>query len=430
VPLEQDMEQKTRNPWSWIPSLYFAEGLPYVAVMVVAGIMYKRLGLANDTIAMYTGWLNLPWVIKPLWSPFVEIFKTKRWWIVLMQLVLGVGLAGVAFSLHATHWVQMTFAFLFLVAFSSATHDIACDGFYMLALPAHNQAAFMGIRNTSYRIAMITGQGLLVMLAGYIEQTTQNLKVAWMIVYGIFTVLFLLLLALHKFSLPRPDSDHSLETHSVSHILREFGGTFVSFFKKKHVWGTLLFILFYRFGEAQITVISKLFMLDQRSAGGLGLSTEEVGFLYGVVSVVFLLLGGILGGVFISRNGLKYWLWPMGLMINVPHLTYVYLSQFYPTSLWAVSTCVAIEQFGYGFGFVAFMVYLMYFSEGKYKTAHYAICTGIMALGMMLPTMVAGKVQQWLGYPHFFLWVMFCTVFTFIGVAVIKVDKDFGKRKV
>lgn len=424
------MEQKTKNPWSWIPSLYFAEGLPYVAVMVVAGIMYKRLGLDNDTIAMYTGWLNLPWVIKPFWSPFVEIFKTKRWWIVLMQLILGVGLAGVAFSLHTTLWVQMTFAFLFLVAFSSATHDIACDGFYMLALPDHQQASFIGIRNTSYRIAMISGQGLLVMLAGYIEHTTQNIKLAWMVVYGIFSGLFVLLLTLHKFSLPRPISDQPSETRTVGEIFSEFGQTFVSFFKKKQVWATLVFILLYRFGEAQITVIGKLFMIDPLNKGGLGLSTEEVGFLYGVVSVVFLLLGGILGGVVISRNGLKYWLWPMAVMINVPHLTYVYLSQVYPTSLWAVSTCVAIEQFGYGFGFAAFMVYLMYFSEGKYKTAHYAISTGFMALGMMLPTMVAGKVQHWLGYPHFFLWVMFCAVFTFIGVALVKVDKDFGKKKI
>ncbi len=359
------MEQKSKNPWSWIPSLYFAEGLPYVAVMVVAGIMYKRLGLDNDAIAIFTGWLNLPWVIKPFWSPFVEIFKTKRWWIVLMQLILGVGLAGVAFSLHTTLWVQLTFAFLFLVAFSSATHDIACDGFYMLALPAHDQAAFVGIRNTSYRIAMISGQGLLVMLAGYIEQTTHNLKLAWMIVYGIFAGLFVLLLSLHKFSLPKPDSDHPSDTRSVREIFCEFGDTFVSFFRKKQVWAALVFILLYRFGEAQISVIGKLFMIDPKANGGLGLSTEEVGFLYGVVSVVFLLLGGIMGGVVISRNGLKYWLWPMALMINIPHLTYVYLSQVYPTSLWAVSTCVAIEQFGYGFGFAAFMVYLMYFSDGK-----------------------------------------------------------------
>ncbi len=421
--------KKSQSPWSWIPSLYFAEGLPYVAVMVVAGIMYKRLGLDNDTIAVYTGWLNLPWVIKPFWSPFVEIFKTKRWWIVMMQLFLGVGLAGVAFSLTTTVWVQMTFAFLFLVAFSSATHDIACDGFYMLALPAHNQAAFIGIRNTSYRIAMITGQGLLVMLAGYIEQTTHNLKLAWMIVYGIFTGLFVLLLALHKFSLPKPDGDQLSEARSVKLILGEFGETFISFFKKKQVFASLLFILVYRFGEAQISVIGKLFMLDEKISGGLGLSTEEVGFLYGVVSVAFLLLGGILGGVVISRNGLKFWLWPMAIMINVPHLTYVYLSQVHPDSFFAISTCVAIEQFGYGFGFAAFMVYLMYFSEGKYKTAHYAICTGFMALGMMLPTMVAGRLQQWLGYPDFFLWVMFCAVFTFIGVAVIKVDKEFGKKK-
>lgn len=422
--------QNNKSPWSWIPSLYFAEGLPYVAVMTVAGIMYKRLGMSNEDIALYTGWLNLPWVIKPFWSPFVDIVKTKRWWIVLMQLIIGAGFAGVAFSIPTTFWFQISFAFFFLIAFSSATHDIACDGFYMLALEPHDQAAYIGFRNTFYRIAMITGQGLLVMLAGYLESSTANLQYSWSIIFFIFTALFISLMLFHKFSLPSPTTDSKQENTSAKHILVEFGKTFVSFFQKKQLLAALLFMLVYRFGEAQITAMGKLFMLDTKELGGLGLDTEQVGFLYGGVAVIFLLLGGILGGLAIARNGLKYWLWPMAIAINLPHITYVYLSQAYPQSMWIISLCVAIEQFGYGFGFTAFMVYLMYFSQGQYKTAHYAICTGFMALGMMLPTMIAGKMQAWLGYPHFFLWIMVCAILTFIAVALIKVDSNFGKKNI
>jgi PAT family beta-lactamase induction signal transducer AmpG len=416
------------SPWGWIPSLYFAEGLPYVAVMMVAGIMYKRLGLSNEDIALYTGWLNLPWVIKPFWSPFVDIIKTKRWWIVAMELIIGVGLAGVAFSIPTHFWFQASFAFFFLIAFSSATHDIACDGFYMLALPPHNQAAYIGIRNTFYRVAMISGQGGLVVLAGYWEHTTGNIAFSWSLIFYIFTALFLSLFVYHKFLLPKPASDELSENTSPAYIARQFGEAFVSYFKKKQIWAALFFIMAYRFGEAQITAMGKLFMLDPAKVGGLGLTTEQVGILYGGVAVGFLLLGGILGGLAIARNGLRFWLWPMAFAISLPHITYVYLSFFYPDNFFVISTCVAIEQFGYGFGFTAFMVYLMYFSEGHYKTSHYAICTGFMALGMMVSTMIAGKLQAWLGYPHFFLWVMICTVFTFMAVALIKVDAGYGKK--
>jgi len=423
-----DQTSKNKSPWSWIPTLYFAEGLPYVAVMSVAGIMYKRMGLSNMDIALYTGWLNLPWVLKPFWSPFVDIVKTKRWWIVLMQLIIGSGLAGIALTIPTTFYLQATFIFFFLIAFSSATHDIACDGFYMLALEPHEQAAYIGIRNTFYRIAMITGQGALVIIAGYLEKTTNNIQLTWSIVFYIFTGLFIGLLVFHKFFLPFPENDKIHKNTSNSYIIKEFGETFISFFKKKHVWTALFFILMYRFGEAQITAMGKLFMLDSAKVGGLGLDTEQVGILYGGVAVVFLLIGGILGGLAIAHNGLKYWLWPMALSINIPHITYIYLSQFYPHDFITISICVAFEQFGYGFGFAAFMMYLMYFSQGKFKTAHYAICTGFMALGMMFPTMIAGKVQTLLGYPNFFLFVMLCAVPTFLAVALIKVDKEFGKK--
>jgi len=419
---------QNKSPWSWIPSLYFAEGLPYTAVMMVAGIMYKSFGLSNEDIALYTGWLNLPWVLKFLWSPVVDIIKTKRWWIIAMQLLLGAGLAGVAYSITTYFWLQTSFAFLFLVAFSSATHDIACDGFYMLGLPTHEQAAYIGMRNTAYRIAMIIGQGGLVMLAGFLIDRTKNEHFSWMVIFWIFAIIFFLLWTLHRYTLPKPTTDTLTEKNSAKDIFIEFAKTFVSFFQKKQILVAIFFMLVYRFGEAQISAMGKLFMLDKVQVGGLALSTVQVGFLYGAVAVVFLLLGGVLGGLAIAKNGLKFWLWPMAFAINLPHVTYVYLSQMYPDSMWVISTCVAIEQFGYGFGFAAFMVYLMYFSDGKYKTSHYAICTGFMALGMMIPTMLAGKLQAWLGYPSFFLWVLGCSLLTVVSVALIKVDKEYGKK--
>jgi PAT family beta-lactamase induction signal transducer AmpG len=318
-------------------------------------------------------------------------------------------------------------ASLFLLSFSSATHDIACDGFYLLVQTPHDQAAYVGVRNTAYRIAMIFSQGVLVMLAGYLEKTTGNKPFSWMIVFGMLAVLFLVLYIYHLFLLPKSEPKKEIVKTSKE-LMKEFGDTFVAFFKKKQLLAAIFFMLIYRFGEAQITAMGKLFMMDKISAGGLGLSTSEIGFLYGTVAVVFLLLGGILGGVLIARKGLKFWLWPMALAINIPHLTYVYLSQAYPHSLDVISICVAIEQFGYGFGFSAYLVFLMFFSEGSYKTAHYAICTAFMALGMNIPTLLSGYLQKCLGYPNFFLWIMACMVLTFIAVALIKVDKDYAKK--
>ncbi len=423
-----DNNKLKKSPWSWVPSLYFAEGFPYVAVMMVAGIFYKRMGLSNTDIALYTGWLNLPWVVKPLWSPFVDIIKTKRWWIVLMQLIIGAALAAVAFSIPTSYYFQLSFAFFFLIAFSSATHDIACDGFYMLTLPPHQQASFIGIRNTFYRIAMIFGQGALVMLAGFMEKKTADIPFSWSVLFYLSAAIFLGLFFFHYYKLPYPTADSRSDDISIKHILREFVQTFIRYFKKEQILVALFFIIAYRFAEAQLSAIGKLFMLDDLQKGGLGLDTEQIGFLYGAVAVAFLLLGGILGGVAIASRGLKFWLWPMALAITLPNLTYVYLSYYYPDSFFVISVCVAIEQFGYGFGFAAFMMYLMYFSEGKYKTANYAISTGFMALGMMLPTMMAGKVQELLGYTNFFIWVMFSCIPTFVAVALIKVDADYGKK--
>lgn len=614
----------SRSPWAWIPTLYFAEGIPYVVAMTVSVIMYKRLGISNTNIALYTSWLYLPWVIKPFWSPFVDLIKTKRWWIISMQLLIGAGLAGVAFLIPVPFFFQATLGVLWLLAFSSATHDIAADGFYMLALDSGQQSFFVGIRSTFYRLAMIMGQGVLIILAGSLEiatgteplkfnvqssatsntefvadipfirdstakeaafiafptdlvlstqnispdefakmkgfaktenekngfilaestSTSQNaneksswwsnqvaspladfirrnfgekkeidlsiasgtkvgnagiiavtlnkkpesgkemvlnsrfsggdksislvsgerlvfnennwdkpaylvvqldkkltseisgtftaasgnLPLAWSITFYILAGFFILVFVYHRFALPRPDSD-APKNHTANEILKEFGLTFKSFFQKEGIGLAITFMLLFRLAEAMLVKLASPFLLDTHEAGGLGLTTGQVGFIYGTVGVISLTVGGILGGIVASRNGLKYWLWPMTLAITMPNLAYVYLSWFMPDNMFFINLAVGIEQLGYGFGFTAYMLYLIYFSDGEHKTAHYAICTGFMALGMMLPGMIAGWIQELIGYSHFFIFVMICTIPTLLLIPFLKVDKNFGKKK-
>ena len=420
---------KKDSPWAWIPTLYFAQGLPYVAVMTISVIMYKRLDISNAELAFYTGWLNLPWVIKPLWSPFIDLIKTKRWWTTIMQLFIGAGLAGIAFTVPTEHFFQLTLAIFWLMAFSSATHDIAADGFYMLGLDSHQQALFVGIRSTFYRIATIAGQGLLIMLAGYLERTTGNIPYAWSITFMVLAGLFLALWLYHQVVLPRPDSDRPAREVSANTLMKEFFATFASFFQKKQAVIAILFMLLYRLPEAQLAKMCIPFLVDPVSEGGLGLTTEEIGFVQGTVGIIGLTLGGILGGIVVSRGGLKRWLWPMVWTISLPDIVYVYLSYIQPESLLLVNLCVFIEQFGYGFGFTAYMLYLIYFADGEHTTAHYAICTAFMALGMMIPGMAAGWLQEVMGYQLFFIWIIVCTLATFGVTALLKIDPEFGKKK-
>jgi PAT family beta-lactamase induction signal transducer AmpG len=612
--------KKTRSPWSWIPTLYFAQGLPYVAVMTVSVIMYKRFGLSNTDIALYTSWLYLPWVIKPFWSPFVDILKTKRWWIISMQLLIGAGLAGIAFTLPTPFYFKASLAFFWLMAFSSATHDIAADGFYMLALDDSQQSFFVGIRSTFYRLAMITGQGLLIILAGGLELATGldpvdiqisssnsiqreiiydntsnitnseledeltfiypenliintnkissdslkkiksfvqehnvangfilqekelkkekkvtwwsenvavplgnylkkhfgekkkevetsllvgnvgvipiqlnrspdkekevvlntnfskgnknisliagsritfnaenwnkpayiivqldsrvnneistnlrgasgNIPLAWSLTFFILAGLFLLFFVYHRFILPYPDSDSGKAVSTPTEVMIEFGRTFSSFFKKKGIGLAMAFILLYRLAEAMLVKLASPFLLDGRDVGGIGLTTQEVGIAYGTFGVIALTLGGIIGGIVASRQGLKYWLWPMALAITLPNAAYLILAFFQPESFFWVNVAVSFEQLGYGFGFTAYMLFLIYFSQGEHKTAHYSICTGFMALGMMLPGMAAGWIQEQLGYQNFFILVMILTIPTLLLIPFMKIDKEFGKSK-
>lgn len=426
-----------KSPWSWIPSLYFAEGLPYVAVMTISLILYKYLGLSNADITFYTSWLYLPWVIKPLWSPFIDIVKTKRWWITTMQLLIGAAFGGIAFTIPSDFWLQGTLCFFWLMAFASATHDIAADGFYMLGLDQHDQAWFVGIRSTFYRFATIFGQGVLVMIAGNLQVVFRNsIAFSWSLMFYGVAGLFIALWLWHSYVLPHPSEDEEnthvegeVKTVSSNSILRDLLLTIKTFFKKEQVVAGILFMLFYRMPEGLLAKVSSLFLIDNVHNGGLGLSPQEYGLVQGTVGVIGLTLGGILGGMCAGKDGLKKWLWPMVCAITLPDLVYVYLAFDLPANFIIVNICVFVEQFGYGFGFTAYMLYLIYYSRGNYKTSHYALCTAFMALSMMIPGLFAGALQEAVGYQMFFLIVIaFCSV-TFVVTSLLKIDPSFGKKE-
>lgn len=420
-----------KNPWSWVPTLYFAEGVPYAIVMTVAVVMYKKLEISNTDIALYTSWLYLPWVIKPLWSPIVDMAGTRRGWVIAMQWLIGAGFAAIAFSLPLSNFFACSLAAFWLVAFLSATHDIAADGFYMLGLDQEQQSFFVGIRSTFYRIAMVLGQGGLVTVAGIIEILYPNCspEMPWKTVMVILSAMFVILALYHSFALPYPPSDHrAAKLTGIGEALHEFGSTFVSFFKKPHAGIALLFMLLYRFPEAQLVKLISPFLLDSEASGGMGMTTAQVGVCYGTVGIIALMAGGIAGGIVVSRGGLAKWLKPMAWSMSLTCLTFVLLSQLHTISLPLIYGCVAVEQAGYGFGATAYTMYLIFYSDGPRKTSHYAMCTGIMALGMMLPGMMAGKLQAIMGYDGFFLWVTACCVFTIAVTMLVKVPSDFGRK--
>ncbi len=429
------------NPWWWIPTLYFAEGIPYFIVNNISVIMFNNMGMPKGQMAMFTSLLYLPWVIKPLWSPFVDIIKTKRWWVAAMQIVMSFAFAALAFSLpHPSPEIiasggtsvslfTMTLILFWITAFASATHDIAADGFYMLALQPKEQSVFVGIRSTFYRLASIFGQGVLVVIAGLLEKKLGDIPRAWSATMLISAVLFAALTLWHTFRLPRPDADCLRQKGtSAKGIIKEFGRTFITFFRKKYIWIALIFMLLYRLPEAFLVKMMNPFLLDPLSEGGLGLSTETVGLVYGTIGVAALTVGGILGGLAASKWGLKKSLWPMAMALTLPCLSFVFLAAFQPENLWLISSCVALDQFGYGFGFTAYMLYLIYFSDGEFKTAHYSLCTAFMALSMMLPGMVVGYIQESLGYTNFFIFVMICCLVTVGVTLMVKVDPEYGRK--
>ena len=435
---------KNISPWVWVPTLYFAQGIPYFIVNNISVMMFAKMGVPNGQMALFTSLLYLPWAIKPFWSPFVDIIKTKRWWTIAMQIIMSA--AFVLLTLSMPHpepeliasgqtpisLFTITLLLFAITAFASATHDIAADGFYMIALTQKNQAAFVGIRSTFYRLSSIFGQGVLVYIAGLIETNTGNIPMSWQITLLVTAVLFCGVTLYHTFFMPHPEVEKKPEAEKTSAkmIMQEFGRTFVTYFTKPGLILAILFMLLYRLPEAFLIKMCTPFLVASRDVGGLGLSTENVGLAYGTIGVLFLTIGGTLGGLYASKVGLKKSLWWMAAGMTLPCLTFVYLAECLPTNIVLISIAIAIEQFGYGFGFTAYMLYMIYFSEGEFKTSHYAICTAFMAFSMMIPGMFAGYLQEMLGYALFFWMVIACCVATVIITyfADRKIDPNYGTK--
>jgi PAT family beta-lactamase induction signal transducer AmpG len=397
-----------RNPWLFVPTLYFGEGLPYVLINTVSVILYKKMGVDNAAIAFWTSWLYLPWVVKMFWGPVVESYSTKRAWLLSTQLAMGLAMFFFAAVLNTAGYFFPSLAVLIAGAFISATYDIACDGFYMLALSEKEQALFVGLRSGFYRLAMIFGSGFLVYLAGRIEAATGDIPGSWTTVLGFSGGIFVAAFCYHFAVLPAPPVDAPRRAAAASRAA-SFREVFAAYFRQEKIGVLVAFILLYRLGEAMLLKLVSPFLLDPRAAGGLGLTTSEVGTVYGTVGVLSLVSGGVLGGWLIARYGLRRCTWPLVAAMHLPDLFFVYLAWAQPP-VGFVYPLVALEQFGYGMGFTVFTVYLMYSAEGAYKTSHYAISTGIMALGMMLPGFLAGWLQQRLGYAAFFLVVCLLTI--------------------
>ncbi len=415
------------NPWYWIPVLNFASGLPYAIIISVSVIMYKNLGINNEDIGIYTSLLYLPWVVKPLWSPFIDLYSTKRKWFLAMQLVISVAFLIVGLTIPISNFFVLSLAVFWIAAFASASNDVASDGFYMLALTKDQQSFFLGIRSTFYRLSLLTGNGLIVIIAGYLEQQYGDKTKAWSYTMIIVGFIMTAITIYNYFTTPKVEPN-TKENELDSTPKVSFGAVFKTFFQKKQIGLALAFILLFRLGESQLLKMLTPFLIDEKSVGGMGLTTQDVGIIYGTFGVLALTIGGILGGIAISKDGLRKWILPMILAIHLPIIGFILLSHFHPASIYYVYATVIAEQFGYGFGFAAFMMYLIYLADGESKTSHYSIATGFMALGMMLPGMLSGYIQEYLGYGNFFIWVFLATIPGIILSRFLIFPNDFGKK--
>jgi len=413
------------KPWYWIPILNFASGLPYAIIISVSVIMYKSLGIKNEDIGIYTSLLYLPWVIKPLWSPFIDLYATKKKWFLAMQLLISIAFLIVGLILPMSNFFVLSLAVFWIAAFASASNDVASDGFYMLALAKEQQSFFLGIRSTFYRLSLLTGNGLIVIIAGFLEHKYGDKTKAWSYTMVIVGFIMTVITIYNYFSTPKIETE---TTKTESEPKASFGEVFITFFQKKQIGLVLAFILLFRLGESQLLKMLTPFLIDGKDVGGMGLTTEDVGIIYGTFGVSALVVGGILGGIAISKDGLKKWMLPMILSMHLPIIGFVLLSNFHPESIYYVYATVICEQFGYGFGFAAFMMFLIYVADGESKTSHYSIATGFMALGMMLPGMLSGYIQHYLGYGNFFIWVLCATIPGLILSRFLIFPSDFGKK--
>lgn len=414
------MSSSNKHPWAWVPTLYLFEGLPYAIVNTVALAVFKDLGIDNGTLGPLTTLISLPWLIKPLWSPFMDIFRSKRWWILLTQILMAVTVTATALCLPFCGMTALIILFI-IVAFASATHDISADGYYMLALDRQRQSSFVGIRNTFYRGGLVLGQGLLVMLAGILQQRSGNVPASWAWVIGISAVLMALIALYHFFFLPRPDEDRDQRDRKTGRqVFSEFAASFKTFFAKPAVGWAIAFMLLYRLPEALSLNLLYPFFKDGAEVGGLGAGTSMYGLVYGTFGVIALLLGGILGGLYAAKRGLRKSYWPMALALALPCAVYLLMAILRPQSVWVIGGFVVLDQFGYGFGFTAYTLFMMQYVDGPLKTSHYAICTAFMWLSMKLPALVAGYLQQALGYIGFFTLVMVSCLGTVAAVLIAR----------
>ncbi|WP_269235051.1 MFS transporter [Flavobacterium flavigenum] len=435
---------KTDNtPWFWIPLLNFASGLPYAIIITVSVLMYKKLGIDNKSVGFYTSLFYLPWVIKPLWSPFIDLHGTKRKWFLSMQLLISLAFLIIGFTIPLNNFLILSLALFFMSAFASASNDVATDGYYLLALKPEEQSFFLGIRSTFYKLAGLTGSGLMVLFAGHLENKYNDNAKAWSYTMICIGALMACITVYNFFATPKNEENDFSNKGKQEPM--SFVDVFVTFFKKKQIGIILAFILVFRLGEAQLLKMLNPFLVDPTGVGGMGLQTEEVGIIYGTLGITALTIGGILGGIAISKHGLTKWMLPMFLAMHIPIIGFVALAHYQPVELFHfhlnlyffefnsnlnLYTCltVIVEQFGYGFGFTGFMMFLIHVAEGEAKTSHYSLATGFMALGMMLPGMLSGYIQDFLGYQNFFIWVLISTIPGLILSRFLIFPKDFGKK--
>lgn len=416
------------RPWWWIPSLYFTQALPNVFVVTVSTYAYARLGVSAVLIG-YTSWLALPWMLKPLWSPVVELLGTERRWIWATEYFAAAAFAMLALAYRAEGFFWWTIVAYSALAFASATHDIAADGFYMRVLSPHDQTWFTGVRNVAFRGGLIYGEGLLVMLAGVMIRTGYDPKFAWSATHGAASITYLVLASYHALVLPVVAPHRAERGTARTSFFGDALHLFSKFFASIPLATALPFLLLYRFAESQLVKFAGKFLLDSREVGGLGLYEDQIGFINGTLGIAALLAGGVLGSLLAARHGLRSWIIPMAIMINVPNVAYLLLAYYQPENLMLIGLAVVVEKFGYGFGFTAYMLYMLYLAQGKHQTSFYAICTGFMTLGLILPASFAGYPLKWLGYTGFFAWIMIATIPSFVVALLVyfRMDPRFGR---
>ena len=419
---------KSSHPAIWVPSLYFAMGLPFVVLATASTIMFKNLGISDSRIAFWTSLIMLPWTLKPLWSPFLEIFKTRKHFVLITQFATGITFCFTALSLHLPDFFRYSIALLSIVAFSASTHDIAADGVYLNVLSPDLQAKYIGWQGAFYNIAKILAGGAFVYLAGQLE-LTMGVVYAWMCVMTGFGLILILLGLYHTRFLPSGGA--AQQTGSLKEGLGTLWDVIKTFFRKKNIFWFILFIVLYRFAEGHAIKIAPLFFKASRNDGGLGLSTSQIGLVYGVFGAIAFVLGSILSGYFVSGRGLKRSLFILCAFFNIPFAVYAFLALTQPENLYIIGAAVVFEYFGYGFGFVGLMLFMMQqVAPGKYKMAHYAFATGIMNLGFMLPSMLSGFISDWLGYRLFFIWVLVATIPAFLVTYFVPFNKpEFTEKE-